>query len=138
MTKPTDAMIEAVDWRKLAINLAMREADYRLNHDVHSDGHINAGRAWDRMRCSGDAIRKAALSATPDDGLAGELVSGLGKGWQSSANQLSGNIDVFLHGGRQPNTQDIPLMVVLLKAAKASIDSILALSATDGRKAGEA
>ena len=71
MTKPTDAMIEAVDWRKLAINLAMREADYRLNHDVHGDGHINAGRAWDRMRRSGDAIRKAALSAT-DGRKAGE------------------------------------------------------------------
>lgn len=55
----TDArgdMVEA-DWRKLAIQLAMREADYRLNHDVHGDGSREAGRSWDMMRRAGDAVR---------------------------------------------------------------------------------
>lgn len=67
----------AVDWRRLAINMAVREADYRLNHDVHGDGSMDAGRAWDRMRQAGDAIRDivlgsgdAALQSEPPDGLA--------------------------------------------------------------------
>lgn len=47
------------DWRKLAINLAVREADYRLNHDVHGDGSLEAGRSWDRMRRAGQAVRDA-------------------------------------------------------------------------------
>ena len=54
------------DWRKAAINLAMREQDYRLNHDVHGDGSREAGRSWDRMRHSGNAIRAAAIRNTTD------------------------------------------------------------------------
>ncbi len=41
--------------------LAQTEADYRLKHDTLGDGHIDAGRAWDKMRKSGDRAR-AALS----------------------------------------------------------------------------
>lgn len=71
-----DNVVE-VDWRKLAINLAMREADYRLNHDVHGDGSAEAGRSWDLMRRSGDQIREIALQARPDNSpdtaLVGEL-----------------------------------------------------------------
>ena len=67
---------KAVDWRKLAINLAMREADYRLNHDVHGDGDMKAGRAWDKMRQSGDRIREAALTSTDKDARIAELLEG--------------------------------------------------------------
>lgn len=59
LTHPTPD--DDFDWRKAAINLAMRESDYRLNHDVHGDGSREAGRSWDRMRHSGNAIRAAAI-----------------------------------------------------------------------------
>lgn len=37
---------------------AETEAEYRKAHDLYGDGDMRAGRAWDRMRRSGDAARK--------------------------------------------------------------------------------
>lgn len=56
--KPVEAFF---DWRRAAIELAIREADYRLNHDVHGDGSREAGRSWDRLRRAGDQVRSATL-----------------------------------------------------------------------------
>lgn len=49
------------DWRRAALELAMREADYRLNHDVHGDGSVEAGRSWDRLRRAGDQVRSVVF-----------------------------------------------------------------------------
>lgn len=39
------------------VELAEAEADYRKCHDLHGDSDMRTGRAWDRMRRAGDAIR---------------------------------------------------------------------------------
>lgn len=45
-------------WRRLAIRLAEAEATYRITHDTRGDGHIETGRAWDKLRQAGDALRR--------------------------------------------------------------------------------
>ncbi len=45
--------------------LAEAEADYRIKHDTLGDGHIDAGRAWDKMRKAGNRAR-AALAPAED------------------------------------------------------------------------
>ena len=42
--------------------LAYAEAEYRWKHDSEGDGHIETGRAWDRMRDAGKKVA-AALAA---------------------------------------------------------------------------
>lgn len=37
--------------------LQMREAAYRSAHDLHGDGSMKSGAAWDAMRHAGDAAR---------------------------------------------------------------------------------
>lgn len=43
--------------REALRNLAAAEATYRQTHDLHGDDDMKTGRAWDRMRRSGDAAR---------------------------------------------------------------------------------
>lgn len=57
---------DVVDWRSLAIKLAIREANYRLVHDLHGDGSAEAGRAWDLMRRAGEKVSEAALQVRAD------------------------------------------------------------------------
>lgn len=42
-----------------ARRLEEAEHDYRLTHDSNPSGHINTGRAWDRMRRCGKILRAA-------------------------------------------------------------------------------
>lgn len=51
--------------REALFFLASAEAEYRRLHDLHGDGDIRTGRAWDRMRRRGDEAR-AALRATDE------------------------------------------------------------------------
>lgn len=37
--------------------LALAEEAYRHAHDLHGNGHIHTGRAWDQMRRAGDHAR---------------------------------------------------------------------------------
>lgn len=46
-----DALREALE------RLEVREAAYRHAHDLHGDGSIQAGRAWDQMRRAGNEAR---------------------------------------------------------------------------------
>ncbi len=66
-SKPTDTsrsgdLVEQL--REALRELANAEADYRRLHDLYGRGHIQTGRAWDRMRRAGDAAR-AALGEKP-------------------------------------------------------------------------
>lgn len=49
--------------REALQDLQHAESEYRKAHDEFGDGHIIAGRAWDRMRRAGDKAR-AALTST--------------------------------------------------------------------------
>lgn len=40
-------------------DLETAEYEYRKMHDLHGDGDMRTGRAWDLMRRKGDAARKA-------------------------------------------------------------------------------
>lgn len=40
-------------------DLETAEYEYRKLHDLHGDGDLRTGRAWDWMRRKGDAARKA-------------------------------------------------------------------------------
>lgn len=51
-----DAAMEALT------HLAFAEHEYRHAHDLHGDGSVEAGMAWDKLRQCGDAAR-AALQA---------------------------------------------------------------------------
>lgn len=51
-----DGLVEA------AGELAFAEAEYRRKHDLCGRGHIDTGRAWDRMRRAGDKVRAALAS----------------------------------------------------------------------------
>ncbi len=44
---------------ELLSDLAAKEAAYRLAHDTHGDGHIEAGLAWDHLRRAGNRARAA-------------------------------------------------------------------------------
>ncbi len=48
-------------------DLAEKEAEYRHDHDVYGDGNTMTGRAWDRMRYSGERAR-AALAKLDNEG----------------------------------------------------------------------
>ena len=50
--------------------LADAEQHYRLMHDLHGDGDMRAGRAWDLMRRAGDQARDA-LRAMAAEGAEG-------------------------------------------------------------------
>lgn len=39
--------------------LQKKESEYRFQHDTLSDGHLDTGRAWDRMRKAGNKAREA-------------------------------------------------------------------------------
>ncbi len=47
--------------------LAYAEAEYRLQHDTKGGGHIDTGRAWDRMRYAGKRVT-AALAKVNGEG----------------------------------------------------------------------
>ena len=53
------------DLRESARALVAAEVTYRLAHDLHGDGHIITGRAWDKMRNASLKLA-AALSNTPE------------------------------------------------------------------------
>lgn len=42
----------------LSKRIAGAELNYRSAYERHGDGHIETGRAWDKMRKAGDAIRQ--------------------------------------------------------------------------------
>lgn len=50
--------------------LQMREAAYRSAHDLHGDGSMKSGAAWDAMRHAGDAARailhRREVDASPE------------------------------------------------------------------------
>ncbi|WP_375414518.1 hypothetical protein [uncultured Bradyrhizobium sp.] len=50
-----DALVRALD------DLQSAETIYRMCHDLDGDGHINTGRAWNKLRQAGQRAR-AALS----------------------------------------------------------------------------
>lgn len=56
----------APDLLKRLQRLEKAEHDYRLVHDSNGAGHIETGRAWDRLRKEGDAARSAIAKATGD------------------------------------------------------------------------
>ncbi|WP_027176858.1 hypothetical protein [Desulfovibrio aminophilus] len=49
--------------REALTDLAAAEMGYRIRHDVHGDGSLHTGRAWDRMRWAGDKARAALQPA---------------------------------------------------------------------------
>jgi hypothetical protein len=49
--------------KEAARELSVAEIEYRSTHDLKGDGHIETGRAWDRMRNAGYRLR-AALALT--------------------------------------------------------------------------
>ena len=59
--RPFPSVFEAAEegyrWRRLAENLAEREAEYRHTHDHEGPESVRTGRAWDRIRRAGDAVR---------------------------------------------------------------------------------
>ncbi len=50
-------------------DLAEKEMAYRKVHDLRGDDHIEAGRAWDRLRNSGDRARAVLSALSPDEGM---------------------------------------------------------------------
>lgn len=46
-------------------DLAEKEAEYRHEHDVYGAGNIMTGRAWDRMRYSGNRARSLIKELKP-------------------------------------------------------------------------
>ena len=48
--------------------LQMREAAYRSAHDLHGDGSMKAGAAWDAMRRAGDDARACLAELGGYDG----------------------------------------------------------------------
>jgi hypothetical protein len=49
-------------------DLETAEYEYRKLHDLHGDGDLRTGRAWDWMRRKGDAARKALSLYTEGEG----------------------------------------------------------------------
>ncbi len=43
---------------QLLDSLQAAESVYRKSHDIHGDGHMVTGRAWDKMRKRGDEARE--------------------------------------------------------------------------------
>ena len=53
LKEAADKLAEALE------HLTWAEQTYRRAHDLHGDGHIVAGRAWDQLRRCGDDARAA-------------------------------------------------------------------------------
>lgn len=60
---PIDLRLAYARIREALDDLQRKEAKYRAKHDLHGDGSIIAGRAWDHMRRAG-GIAREALKAT--------------------------------------------------------------------------
>jgi len=63
-TAAKDAQIAALEAQCEAMagaldELANREQEYRIIHDIKGDGHRDTGRAWDLMCRAGNAARAA-------------------------------------------------------------------------------
>ena len=54
----------APDLLKALDELQDAEKIYRMCHDIDGDGHMNTGRAWDRMRRAGQRAREALAKVT--------------------------------------------------------------------------
>lgn len=48
--------------------LQAAETSYRMCHDLDGDGHINTGRAWDKLRQAGQRARAALAKLHPAKG----------------------------------------------------------------------
>lgn len=64
LESPAQVTGEGVGLREALDRLAKAEETYRQTHDLHGDGHIFTGRAWDVLRRAGNAARDA-LRSTP-------------------------------------------------------------------------
>lgn len=51
-----------------AAKLCLVEADYRWKHDTKGDGHIDTGRAWDKMRRASAALEASLKALTAKEG----------------------------------------------------------------------
>lgn len=64
MTRPAPKCPSCADLAEKARALADAEKEYRRLHDLTGDETLDTGRAWDRMRNAGDALRASLPAAS--------------------------------------------------------------------------